>query len=498
MKVHLLHAAADPPTAGKLPSSSEAVVRDLGLDTLFERMASGDQFVRDVVSRTILTPLQSPSDIEWRQAVLRDCLRHPESARALYDLAVDGVASRKKVRSWLWGQSASAILSRSIETLEVLMEPLRTVRRFADEHASTFESQGLTELLGAARHDLSDDYFALLSDHLNRLRFPTGVVITADLGKGGKGVHLVLRKPRSIKRTWRDFVGLGRPDEFTYRVPDRDQSGFQALSELRDRGTALVADALAQSTDHIVSFFELLHWEMAFYIGALNLCEELAANGLPVAFPQAQLPGGRQLSATGLYDVCLGLRSGADVVGNDLEADAISLLMITGVNQGGKSTMLRSIGLAQVMMQSGLFVAATAFRADTAGHVRTHFTREEDTSMQSGKLDEELARMSEIVGHVEPGDLVLFNESFASTNEREGSRVARGIVDGLTQAGVRVVYVTHMYDLAQALATEHRPDALFLRPERLEDGRRTFKVVPGDPLPTSYGRDVFEKVFGSA
>ncbi len=105
--------------------------------------------------------------------------------------------------------------------------------------------------------------------------------------------------------------------------------------------------------------------------------------------------------------------------------------------------------------------------------------------------------MSEIVDQVEPGDLVLFNESFASTNEREGSRIARGIVDGLTEADVRVVYVTHMYDLAQTLAAQHRPDALFLRPERLEDGRRTFKVLPGDPLPTSYGRDVFEKVFGA-
>ncbi|MEO8829543.1 MutS-related protein [Lapillicoccus sp.] len=498
MKVHLLHAAADPATAGKLPSSNEALVRDLGLDTLFARMAKGDQFVRDVVTRTILTPLLSPADIEWRQAVLRDCLRHPEAARALYDLAVDGVASPKKVRGWLLGRSVSAILSHSIETLEVLVGPLRTVRCFADEHVDTFGSQGLTDLLEAVRHDLSDDYFTVLSEHLDRLHFPTGVVITADLGKGGKGTHLVLRKPTSFKRSWRDLLGLGRPGEYTYRVPDRDEAGFQALSDLRDRGTVLVADALAQSTDHILSFFELLRWEMAFYIGALNLYEELAAHGLPVAFPHARPPGGRQLNTTGLYDVCLGLRSGATVIGNDLDADAMSLLMITGVNQGGKSTMLRSIGLAQVMMQSGLFVAATAFRADTAGRVHTHFAREEDASMQSGKLDEELARMSEIVDQVEPGDLVLFNESFASTNEREGSRIARGIVDGLTEADVRVVYVTHMYDLAQTLAAQHRPDALFLRPERLEDGRRTFKVLPGDPLPTSYGRDVFEKVFGSA
>ena len=68
--------------------------------------------------------------------------------------------------------------------------------------------------------------------------------------------------------------------------------------------------------------------------------------------------------------------------------------MITGANQGGKSTFLRSVGVAQLMMQTGMFVAAQAFSADVRDHVFTHFKREEDAAMESGKLDEELARMS--------------------------------------------------------------------------------------------------------
>ena len=80
------------------------------------------------------------------------------------------------------------------------------------------------------------------------------------------------------------------------------------------------------------------------------------------------------------------------------------------------------------MMQCGMFVAAESFRANVSDGVFTHYKREEDANMKSGKLDEELGRMSAIIDNVTPNSIVLFNESFASTNEREGSEIARQIV----------------------------------------------------------------------
>ena len=69
---------------------------------------------------------------------------------------------------------------------------------------------------------------------------------------------------------------------------------------------------------------------------------------------------------TALSDVCLALRAENPVVGNDVNADGKSLVIITGANSGGKSTFLRSVGLAQLMMQCGMFVAAVAYRANLA------------------------------------------------------------------------------------------------------------------------------------
>ena len=76
--------------------------------------------------------------------------------------------------------------------------------------------------------------------------------------------------------------------------------------------------------------------------------------------------------------------------------------------------------------------------------------------------------------------------------------VAIIVVAGLTGAGLRVVCVTHLHEFSRALSAQGRPDALFLRAERLDDGRRTFRIVPGDPRPTSHGEDIWAAVMGES
>ncbi len=105
------------------------------------------------------------------------------------------------------------------------------------------------------------------------------------------------------------------------------------------------------------------------------------------------------------------------------------MIIITGANSSGKLTFLRSVGLAQLMMQCGMFVTAETYRASVGEGVFTHFIREEDATMTSGRLDEELSGMSAIADQIRPHCLMLFNESFAATNEREGPRSgARSLV----------------------------------------------------------------------
>src|SRR6266496_1377553 len=300
----------------------------------------------------------------------------------------------------------------------------------------------------------------------------------------------MLKKPNEKKQNWFEQIFAKGPPMYTFYIADRDESGARALSELKDRGLNLVANALAQSTDHILSFFTMLRTELAFYIGCLNLHGQLAQMGEPTCFPVPVAPGEHRLCFQGLYDVCLALIMKQKIVGNDVNADNKDLMMITGANQGGKSTFLRGIGLSQVMMQCGLFVPAESFSANVAAGLFTHYKREEDTTMESGKLDEELSRMSDIVDTITSNSIVLFNESFAATNEREGSEIARQIITALLEKGIKVFFVTHLYQCAHGFYNNKLANAIFLRAERRTDGTRTFKLTEGEPLQTSYGEDL--------
>lgn len=175
------------------------------------------------------------------------------------------------------------------------------------------------------------------------------------------------------------------------------------------------------------------------------------------------------------------------------------LLIVTGANQGGKSTFLRSIGIAQIMMQCGLQVAAQKYQSGIYPSLFTHFTRREDSEMNSGRLDEELSRMSRIVDNLGRDSLVLLNESFASTTEKEGSVIAYDIVRALNEAGVKILTVTHLLSFAQRMYKEAGKGggkAEFFCAERLENGRRTFKMIQHEPELTSFGLDLYDEIIG--
>ncbi len=144
-----------------------------------------------------------------------------------------------------------------------------------------------------------------------------------------------------------------------------------------------------------------------------------------------------------------------------------------------------------------MFAPAESFCANICDGLFTHYRREEDVTMSSGKLDEELSRMNGIVDNVRANSLLLFNESFAATNEREGSEIARQIICALLEKRIKVFFVTHLYELAYGFYDKQMENAIFLRAERQADGGRTFKIIAGAPLETSYGKDLYNSIFGT-
>jgi DNA mismatch repair ATPase MutS len=497
MKAFLMYKDRDFDMDRKPPWNEQALVQDLELNTLFGAMADGDKFLFQVAKVAVLSGYNDDlPTILYRQSALKDCLRNPEIVRYLYDLAVTAIENEKKVWSF-WAKYPAGILSRARDVLGLSIPMLRKLRAMAEEHAEKFDSEGFSALFNMLKKELDDEYLNLIEWHLKEVKFRDGVLISAELGKGNQGRDYVLRKPQATDRSWFKRMFASGPPVYTFHLHPRDESGAQALSDLNNRGINLVANALAQSSDHVVSFFKMLRTELAFYAGCLNLHERLASKGEPITFPVPFDAPEWKLAFRGLYDVCLTLTMEGKTVGTDVNADNKDMVIITGANQGGKSTFLRSIGVGQLMMQSGMFVGAESFRGSICGGVFTHYKREEDVTMKSGKLDEELSRMSHIADHMRPAALVLFNESVAATNEREGSEIAMQITSALLEKGIRVFFVTHLYEFAHRWLERRMAKLLFLRAERLEDGTRTFRMIEGEPLETSHGPDLYERIFSA-
>ena len=498
MKTHLMFPDRDFDASAELPDNAEDLVQDLGLETLFGVMAAGDPDLKGVAKAALLAGLRTVEEVRYRQEILQDCLRHPEVIREMYRLGLQAQADEKKLLFGSLGgisRYPSYLLHHAVQLMEILLVPLKGLKTLADVQEGKFQSAGLRGFFQMLERELDPDYFACVQETLKILTFRQGLLLTAELDSGNKGRNYRLCLSNARKVGWFRQWFPKRPRQWSFYIDPRDESGAKALSELRDRGLNGVADALMQSTDHIKNFMQALRTELAFYLGCLNLHARLGELQAPVAFP-VPLPAARPiLNVTGAYDVCLALALGRRLVGNDLRAGEKQLVVITGANQGGKTAFLRALGLAQLMMQCGLFVAAEAFQANLCSGLFSHFKREEDSSMKNGKFAEELERMSAIVNQLSRASLVLFNESFAATNEREGSEIARQIVAALLEKGIRIAFVTHLYAFAHGLYERLGPAGVFLRALPPADGPTTFRLEPGAPMATNSGEDLFQQIF---
>jgi DNA mismatch repair ATPase MutS len=492
MKAYLMFRDRDFYLRADKPWNTDNLKQDLELDTLVSAMAQGDDFLFDVSMTALLTGLTEPSEILYRQDVLHDCIANEMIVRSLYDICVEVLEKQRKNSFGLCSSYPGSILHAAVDLMNIFVDMLKRLRAEADLHLAGFSSKGFLTLFTMLQRELSNDYFSDVKRYLKELRFGNGITMSATLGAGNKGQNYVLRltDPAPPWWQWQEHLARRR-SEFSFRIPERDEAGARALNDLESTGINLVANALAQSVEHIGSFFTMLRTELAFYVGCLNLRIRLLERRQPVCLPRPLDIVARDHSFKGLYEVCLALSLNTHVVGNEEALVGQELVVVTGANQGGKSTYLKSIGLAQLMMQAGMFVGAEDFHANVVGQIMTHYKREEDSSMRSGKFDEELARMAEIVSHARSGDLILFNESFAATNEREGSEIARQIIKALHERRIKVVFVTHLYDFAHSVYQANWERTTFLRAERKPDGERTFHLIEGEPLETSFGEDLY-------
>ena len=263
------------------------LIADLELETLWAAMAQGDAVIRRRVAR------RDPGRADRARP---DPLPPGSSARLPGEARRDprALLARRRRRSPTRNRSsaasstptAKARIRRSVEVLELFDERLKRLRAIADSERTAFASEGFHAASSRRSATSSTRSTSVeVADHLRRLRFRGGVLATARLGKHGQGVDYVLHAPPRDHRILGFLAPTVGGRTFSYRVPPRDEAAGQAMGALRDRVLTLVADAIGESSDHITQFFIALRVELGFYVGCLNLHEQLTAKGEPLTMP---------------------------------------------------------------------------------------------------------------------------------------------------------------------------------------------------------------------
>ncbi|MEM3671218.1 MAG: DNA mismatch repair protein MutS [Thermoprotei archaeon] len=499
MKTFLMYKDRSLDQSGSLADGSADLLKDLGFEVIISSMSNGNKFIEEVSRKAMVQLVTDSEDLAYRQEVIKDALENSTQIIEMYNILTSAVEEAKERYFWASVSKPEFVLHESVGIIKIFVDALEKIRNILDLNVSKFRSQGFTGLHKLATEEFGADYCSQVTQQLKNLEFSSGIPVEARLGPGNLITSYKLINPEENGGGWSSVLSLRKKGkQYTFTLPDRDESGAEIMGTMRARAIHEVAYVLKSASEHVLKYIDSLRSELAFLVGAINLYAKTKEIGVPTSFPNPA----PNLSATtkfrNLVDLALALKNGGKTVGNDLTNEGKPLIIVTGANRGGKSTFLRSLGQAQIMMQVGMFVAADEFSSSICSSIFTHFKREEDAGIRMGKFEEELYRLSQIVDNLKPGSLVLFNESFSSTNAVEGARIAEQVIDALINLGVRVVYVTHIFELGEIYRNKNPEGTLFLKAERKEDGTRTFKIIPGFPSETSYAMDVFRSVFNES
>lgn len=420
---------------------------------------------KKVLRRILETPPQSAIDCDTRQAVLRELSSTP-ARRA--DLERLYLASRR-LRDALEMATSSEpnLVRRKVGVLVALQESVNAL-------ADGFE--GTTSVLGRLRdkgraireRDAWERLTQLVDLEGNLATVDVRVRLGSDGTVRGFGV-LAIRENQESDLLPGPFMRLvGRVIAFL-------RGHRYGENEVVVR---LLEEVFAPFVEDVVDILGATG-AIEMYLASLGFATLAKEQGLAVSLPTF-VEGVGQRRIEGLFNPLLFLQNITPKPCDLPTERGDALVVITGPNSGGKTRLLQSLALTQLLGQVGLFVPASRAELRRAPRLFLSLVTDDDAAQVEGRLGTELLRIRKLFEQLEPGSVAILDELCSGTNPDEGETIFAMVVSLLPRLTPQVFVSTHFLGLAARLARERPVESLaFLQVDLDANEKPTYRFVPG-------------------
>lgn len=478
----------------KIAAGDPDFFKDLNISNIVDGIISGnDDYNLRPIFRTIP---KSVDTVIYRQEIFKD-LQNPEVLEILKNFSasmrtvyrrLSGIENLNEYQKQGWFLDASLLYLETMEYLEGNLKNANLasigLKAFRDYIHEYVNSPSFREEYAEARR---------VKANLSSIRYELTIVpskVTVRRDKGKENYNEIVRQAFSKFR------------ENRMNAEKLSQFSDYSMNIVETEVLVLLARLFPKEFGELRSFFEnhkniidpvvaLIYTELQFYILYLEYISPLIKIGLEFCIPE--ITSEKDVYCFGSFDLALAQKkasSGSTVVSNDFElSEGENVIVVTGPNNGGKTTFSRAFGQAFFLASLGLPVPGRKARLFLVDNIYTHFEKSEEPENLRGKLEDDLMRIKKILDSATEKSVIIINEMLGSTSLNDAILIGKRIIELIRRKKSICVYVTFFDELAKvqgvvSMVAQVDPSAPELK---------TFKVIRSEPNGLAYARAIAEK-----